>query len=456
MSAYLIFILTCSAVLLSGTSNTAISVAFPQIQESFNTSLVYAGWILSIYSLTAIPSMVLIGKIGDVFGRKRIFLVCMSFFITGSLLAAIAPNIWLEVLARAIQAIGGGGLNPSVMAVIADQFPDNRQKAIGLGMSLFPIGNIIGPNLGSWLLSTFGWRSIFWMNVPIGLLIAVVIFFIMPSKKGQSGHIDFIGAGILTASLFSLILGISQFGIKHNSLVSWLPTGLLLSAAVIFIVIFLRFENRAKKPIIDMEVIKGRYFFATNAFTLIYGATVIGIASFLPLFAVSVYGMSTFESGLVITARAIVMILGSAVASFFILRWGYRRPLITGTLMIVVAYALFGFEPSHVQIFGLRISNQIVLIIIASLAGMGMGIIGPAANNACIDLMPERVGTITGVRHMFRQTGSSISISFATVILESFKNISQGFQVTFLGVAALMLIALPFIFNMPERANSSP
>ena len=454
MYAYFVFIVVFLAFLLFGTSNSAVSVAFPQIQESLNTSLILAGWILSIFQLVSIPSMVLIGKVSDVFGRKRIFLLCMSFFIVGSLFAAIAPNVLLVILARSVQAVGGGGLVPSGMAIMADQFPKSRQKAIALLFSVPPIGQIIGPNLGTWLLSSFGWRSIFWMNVPIGLLIFIAIALIMPSKTGQRGHIDWIGAGIFTVSLFSLLIGISKISTSHDSLALWLLIGLLFIIAVFLMVVFLRHENHTNDPIIDLVVLKERPFMAANTYNFTFGIAVFGVASFLPLFAVSVYNMSTFESGLILAARSVGMLLATITGSFFVMQWGYRKPMLIGSLVIAAAYALFGLEPSHIRLFGMQLSDQFLLGIIALLSGLGMGIASPAANNACIDLMPERVGTISGVRGMFRGAGGSISIAVTTVLLENSTNIGHGFQVAFLGMAGLMLVTLPFIFGMPESATS--
>ena len=453
MYPYFVFIIVSVACLLTGISGSAVSVAFPQIQESLNTSLVLAGWILSIFQLVSIASMVLIGKISDVFGRKRIFLLCISFFIVGSLFAAIAPNVMLVILARSVQAVGGGGLIPSGMAIMVDQFPNNRQKAIGLLMSIIPIGQIIGPNLGSWLLSSYGWRSIFWMNLPIGFLIVIAIALFVPSKKGQRGHIDLIGAGIFTVSLFSLMIGISQIGINHSSLASWLLIGSLFTFAIFLMVVFLRHENHTNDPIIDLVFLKGRPFLAANAYNFTFGIAVFGVASFVPLFVVSVYNMSTFESGLILAARSVGIMLAATTGSFFIMRWGYRKPMLIGSCLIAAAYVLLGLEPSHIRLLSMQLSDQVVLGIIVFLSGLGMGIAAPAANNACIDLMPERVGTITGVNGMFRQGGGSISIAVTTVLLANSTNIGHGFQAAFLGMAGLLLVTLPFIYGMPERAT---
>ncbi len=455
MSAYLAYIIACLALLLSGTSNSAVSVAFPQIQTSLNTSLVTAGWILSIFQLVSIASMVLIGKVSDVFGRKRTFLLCMAFFIIGSLFSAIAPNVLTVIFARAIQGIGGGGLIPSVMAMMADQFPKSRQKAIALGMSFHPIGQILGPNLGSWLLSAYGWRAIFWMNVPMGLLIAAAILLLVKSEKGEQRRIDYLGAGIFTVSLFSLLIGISEIGNGNGSLTSWLLIIVLFIAAVVLMILFLRHENRAPDPIIDLVVLKARPFMAANLYNFTFGIAVFGVASFIPLFAVKVYDMTTFESGLVLACRSVGMIVAATTGSFFVMKWGYRKPMLVGSFIIAIAYAMFGLEPANIRLFGMALNDQIVLGVIAFLSGFGMGTASPAANNACIDLMPERIGTISGVRGMFRQSGGVISIAVTTVLLETFADMGQGFHIAFLGMAAMMFLTIPFIFGMPERAPAT-
>jgi len=452
MSAYLVFIVVNLVILLAGISGSAVSVAFPNLTVSLNTSLVLAGWVMSGYQLVAMASMVLMGKVSDAFGRRKTFLLCLSFFTVGSLFAALAPNVQLLILARIVQGIGGGGFIPSVVAIVADQFPHSRQKAIGLAMSIFPIGQVIGPNLGGWLVSAFGWRSIFWFNVPLGLAACIPIAMLLHSQKTRESHIDFTGAGLFTASLFALMIGISEIG-SSNATLSWALVGLLFAASIVLMVMFIRHEMKAKDPIIDLVVLKRGPFVAANAYSFIYGVCAFGAAAFIPLYAVSVYNMSIFESGLVLAARSIGMILASFVASFLLMRWGYRWPMLLGTFALTISFALLGVEPSHVSILGAQFSNLTIVSIITLLSGLGMGIAAPAASNAGIDLMPQRVGTITGVRGMFRQAGGAINIAITTLLLEAIGDMSRGFHFIFLGMAAFILVTLPAIFGMPERAT---
>ena len=452
MIPYLVFIVASCVMLFNGISASAISVAFPDITASFNTSLVVSGWILSSFQVVSTASMVIMGKVSDVIGRKATFLICLSLFITGSLCAALSPNIQLLIFSRVLQGVGGGGFVPSVVAITAEQFPNNRQKAIGLGMSVFPIGQIIGPNLGSWLLSAFGWRSIFWINVPLGLVALIIMALLLKRQEIRKAYIDFTGAGLFTGALFALMFGISEIGMKHNTLLSWATVGLLFAGFIVLLGIFLRHEIKSKEPIIDMEVLKKKPFVSANIYNFIFGSCMFGLSSFIPLYAVSVYRMSTFESGIVLASRSVGMILASFTSSFFLMRWGYRWPMLIGTFLIAIAFALLGFQPSHFNLLGITLGDQMVISLVVGLSGIGMGIASPAANNACIDLMPTKVGTITGVRGMFRQAGGAISIAIITLILESSGSIASGFDLIFLGMAVLTLITVPCIFGMPGRA----
>ncbi|MDD4924852.1 MAG: MFS transporter [Dehalococcoidales bacterium] len=451
MIPYLVFIVASCVMLFNGISASAISVAFPDITASFNTSLVVSGWILSSFQVVSTVSMVIMGKVSDVIGRKATFLICLSLIIAGSLCAALSPNIQLLIFSRVLQGLGGGGFIPSVVAITAEQFPNSRQKAIGLSMSIFPIGQIIGPNLGSWLLSSFGWRSIFWINVPLGLVAIIFMSLLLHRQETKKAYIDFTGAGLFTGALFALMFGISEIGMKHNTILSWATVGLLFAVFIILIGLFLRHEIKSKEPIIDMEVLKKKPFVSANIYNFIFGVCMFGLSAFIPLYAVSVYHMSTFESGIVLAARSVGMILTSFISSFFLVRWGYRWPMLIGTFLLAIAFALLGLQPSHFNLLGITFGELLVISLIVGLSGIGMGIASPAANNACIDLMPTKVGTITGVRGMFRQAGGAISIAIITLILESSGSIARGFDLTFIGMSILTLITVPFIFGMPER-----
>lgn len=449
MRKYWVFVTASLSLLLSAISGSAISVAYPTITSSFNTSLVTAGWVLSIYPLVSTVSMPLSGKAADIFGRKNMYVFCLSLFIAGSFLCALAPNITLLILARCIQGIGGGGFLPAATGIVAEEFTGSRQRAIGLITSVFPIGQLIGPNLGGWMVEAFGWRSIFWFNIPITTAALIISMFLLKKGERQKGHVDLVGAGLLGGSLFAFLWSLTELGNTAGE-VQWMLAGLLFIISVILMLLFIRHLNKAKDPIIDLQVLKARPFMAANLYNLVFGACIFGLFSFAPLYATSVYGMSTLQSGLVITPRSIGTILTSTVVSVFLVRWGYRWPMLIGTAVIMTSLVLLGIESQGITILGIGLSATTVLLVNLFLSGAGVGIAGPASNNACIELMPHRVATITGVRGMFRQAGGTISIAITTIILNNSRDMFRGFAIVDFGLAAIILITVPLIFLMPK------
>lgn len=457
MFRYLVFATVSLVLLLAGINSTAIAVAFPVMTSSFDASLILAGWVLSAYQLVIAAIMPLAGKLSDAFGRKRTFIIFLSLFTIGSLLCAIAPNVQWLIVFRIIQATGGGGFLPSAAGIVADEFPRSRQQALGLFTSIFPIGQIIGPNLGGWLVSDFGWRSVFWFNIPLALIALLATALLLKPMRGEKGtHIDLLGAGLLAGSLFAFLIGLSEIG-NGSGARTWSFGGLLFVTGIVLMAAFIRHESRVQDPIVELKILKARPFLAANVYNFIYGVCVLGVlSSFIPLYAVSIYHVSTLESGLILTPRSIGMMLASTVTSFFLVRWGYRRPILTGTIIIAFSLFLLGLEPTGISIMGMKISSTVLLLGIMLLAGLGLGIAAPAANNACIELMPNRVATITGIRGMFRQFGGASSIAITSVLLHNIGDMARGFCIVFFGLSAIMLIAIPAIFAMPSTTGAPP
>lgn len=441
-------------MLLSSINISAVSVAFPDIISSFNTSLVLAGWVLSIYMLVSTASAVLIGKVSDIFGRKRIFLVCTALFIGGSLLSAIAPSIQLLIVFRFVQSLGGGGLVPVIVGIIADIFPHSRQKAIGFSIGVFSMGGVIGPSIGAWLISSWGWRSIFWFNIPLGILSCIPVIFLLKSDLGQKSRIDLPGVGYLVGALSALMIGLSQIS-QNNTLLLWFVAGLMIVAGVAMIVIFMRHEFKTREPIIELELLRRKPFAAANIYNSLYGLCVFYFSSFIPLYAVSVYKLTTIQSALILSAQAIGMISATTVSSFFMVRWGYRRPMLIGSIAMSICILIMGIQPRHFNMFGIDLSATMIIFILVLILGIVMGIAQPASSNVCIDLMPQRAATITGIRNMFRQGGGAISIVITTLLLQYVGDIAFGFKIIFISMGIIFLASIPCIYAMPDRVVTS-
>jgi EmrB/QacA subfamily drug resistance transporter len=457
MRRYTIFSVVALALLLASISNSSATVAFPVMVEELKASLIVVGWVLTAYQLVQTVVMAVAGKISDIIGARRAFVIYILLFSAGSILSALSPNVYVLIGARAIQAIGGGGFMPCAAGIVSDTFPESRQRYIGLFTSIFPIGSIIGPNLGGWMVEAFGWRSIFWVNVPLGLVILVLASLLLPSsgKRGSAASIDITGAGLLFASLSAFMFSVTEIG-NNPSDIPWGVVGVLLALSVGLLVAFLRRESRAKEPIVDLELLRERPFLAANIYNTVYGICALGTFSLIPLYAVTVYNMSILQSGVLLTPRSIAMMVASAVTSFSLLKWGYRKPILAGTLTVIVALGLIAVRPGGIQVMGLRIGDIPLFFVLVGICGIGHGICTPASNNACIELMPDKVATITGLRGMFRSLGSTLGITLATLVLDVMGQNQRAFYVVFFAPILLMLISLPTIFMMPSSPNVSP
>ncbi len=456
MKRYIIFGTVSLGLLLTSTSNSMASVALSTLITDLDTTLVLAGWVLSGFSLVHTVAMPLSGKISDMLGRKRTFITYTVIFVAGSVACALAPDIYWLIGARIFQALGAAGFMPCASGIVSDEFPDDWPRYIGLFSSIFPIGMIIGPNIGGLIVESLGWRYMFWFNVPFGALVLILSVFLLPKKVNTNDRkeIDFIGTGLLFGSIFSLMLALSQLGTKEGE-IPWLLAGVLLALAVGLFIPFLRWERRAKDPVIDLTLLTNGPFLSANIYNLLYGIAGLGVVSLIPLYAVSIYNMSVLESGVLLTPRSIGMIAASSVVSFGMTRWGYFKPIMTGTLILTFGLFLLAMQMQGASLFGIEISATVLLFGIVGLCGLGPGICTPASSNACIELMPDKVATITGLRGMFRSMGSAMGVSLATIVLNNVEDASRAWYLVLLGSVVIALLSLPAVFGMPRLVNTS-
>jgi MFS family permease len=452
MIPYLIYFIIHVILLLASISGSAVAVAFPNIMAAFGSSLVLTGWVLSIYQLVSTVASVLFGKISDIIGMKTTFVLCSVIFTLGSFLSAIAPNIYLLIFFRLIQSIGGGGLFTVVIGIIADLFPQSRQKAIGLSVSIVAVGGVIGPSIGGWLITAWDWRSIFWVNVPIGILACAAVWILLKADRGRSGKIDYWGGGLLSGALLAFMSGLSQIR-NENTILGWLIVAILLAAGLVLIILFVRQEKRASTPVVEMDLLDRKPFAQLNGFNFVFGAVLAGLTSFLPLFAISQYKLNTLQSSFILSARSIGIILATVAASFLVNRWGYRRPLIVGSILSSTGILIMGTDPSHFNLIVSASTSLIVLSLLALISGIGIGIISFCSMNSCIDLLPQRVAFISGVRLMFLQSGGAISIAAISLILQNVASRSLGFEISFWGLGLLGLAVIPLIKYFPAQLS---
>lgn len=282
---WLIFAVVSIALFMVSVDHTVVAIAIPELRTDLGAGLEWAGWTVTIYSLGQVLVMPLAGKLSDQYGRKKIFIIAVALFTTASLLCGLVDNIYLLVILRAVQAVGGGAFMPAATGIVADNFGPNRDRAIGMFTSIFPIGGIVGPIIGGVILTYWSWRGIFLVNVPIGLLLLVLGLLIIPESRRPGKHrLDIYGLVLLGVLILGAMLGITALGSPESSPLS--PQFLIPEAiAIVALVLFVRHAARGSAPFIPLRLIRGRGFGIMNMINFLQGAAAIGFGSLIPLFA---------------------------------------------------------------------------------------------------------------------------------------------------------------------------
>jgi EmrB/QacA subfamily drug resistance transporter len=439
-----VFAVVAIALFMASVDQTIVATALNAIQTDLGAELTWSGWTITVYSLGQIIAMPMAGKLGDHFGRKRVFLVGICVFTTASLACGFASNIYLLVALRAVQAIGGGAFIPSATGIVADHFGRHRDRAVGMFTSIFPIGGIVGPILGGIIVTYAGWRTIFLVNVPIGILLLVLSAkLIAESPRKPAARIDFGGLALLATLMLSTMYGLTNLDLGFTS--PWFLVPEL--AAVGTAVLFVRHTMRHRAPFIPMAFIAGRGFGTMNVLNLLFGGAAIGFAALVPLYAEDRYDLDPLAAGTLLTARGVGMICIAALAVLALRRLGHRLPMLFGFSILILGLFLMALPPPG-------ISGYLWLSISSGITGIGMGMSVPASNNAGLQLAPDQIASIAGLRGMFRQSGAIIAVSVTTAVLANSSNPAMAQAHAFVVLAILLIAAVPLIWTIPDHRGS--
>jgi EmrB/QacA subfamily drug resistance transporter len=439
----LVFFIVSMALFMASVDQTIVATALPAIQHELHAQINWSGWTITIYALGQVLAMPMAGKISDMYGRKKVFLISAVVFTVSSLACGFAGNIYLLVALRMVQALGGGAFMPSATGIVADHFGSKRDKAIGMFTSILPIGGIVGPIIGGVFVAFWSWRGIFLVNVPIGIaLIALVVKFVPASAPRTTSRIDVRGVCLLGLLILAAMFGITYLGSGPIPLYD--PVFLCSElVAAITLYLFVRHTRRHANSFIPFRLLRGRGFGVMNVINLFYGAAALGFAALVPLYAQDRFHIAPLGAGTLLTARAVGMICVAGLAVSTLRRTGYRPPMIVGFLAVAASLVAMASNPP--------LSPYLWLAISSGLTGCGMGLSVPASNNASLQLAPEQVAAIAGLRGMFRQSGAIIAVSVTTAILARSSDPGIAQAHTFMIFAGLLVLITPLVFLVPEH-----
>ncbi|HEX6453692.1 MAG TPA: MFS transporter [Trebonia sp.] len=440
---WLVFAIVSIGLFMASIDQTIVATALPALEHDLHAGINWSGWTITIYALGQVIAMPMAGKISDMYGRKKVFAISAAVFTLSSLCCGFAHNMALLLLPRFIQALGGGAFMPSATGIVSDHFGPERDRAVGMFTSILPVGGIIGPIVGGVFVSYWSWRGIFLVNVPIGLvLIALTLKFIPASSRRPTSRIDLHGIILLAALIVFAMFGITYLGSGAIPLYS--PVFLASEAvAAIALWFFIRHSKTVPAPFVPYRLLRGRGFGIMNLINLVYGAAALGFAALVPLYAQDRYGISPLGGGTLLTARAVGMIAVAGVAAMALRRTGYRLPMIAGFLVLAGGLLMMSLPPD--------ISPYAWLAIAAGLTGCGMGLSVPAANNASLQLAPDQVAAIAGLRGMFRQSGAIVAVSVTTAVIARSRHPGLVQADVFMVFVVLLLVTVALVRLVPDH-----
>jgi MFS family permease len=432
----------CIAVFFTALDQTVVVTALPKIipdlqfdsTVSIPTQLDHAAWIISAYLLGFVVVMPLMGRVSDIYGRRRIFLLCLAIFGVGSILCALAPVmnsifdlgslsgigidtssqtlLWL-VVARLIQAVGGGAIVPIAMAVASDFYGhEKRGLALGIVGAVTEAGGAIGPLYGAVIADHWGWQAIFYLNVPLVIALLVASWFFIPRGRRLLQGIDWLGAALLAVSLACLSMGLAQQGSALNPVTTSSsssannPVALLL--AVLFLGAFVFVELKVRWPVIDLANFKRLTFSAASIVSLLIGVALIIAIADIPLYIDTVLpSSSVLQSGLALLRLTLMIPIGAVIGGWLCHRISCRWVGVISLIITALGFFLmnrWSLPPTQWEI---TISTMVT--------GLGFGlVIAPIGTTAINSLWPSQAGVASAVVTTLRMIGMTLGLSLLT------------------------------------------
>jgi EmrB/QacA subfamily drug resistance transporter len=394
----------CFALFMIMLDNTVVNVALPSIQADLKTTPENLEWTINAYFLSFAALILLGGKLGDRFGRKRIFLVGLAIFTLSSAACALSTSDAGLISARVVQGVGAALMNPLSLSIIVDAFPRHQvPTAIGVWAGISGLGLAIGPLLGGFLVEHVSWAAVFWINVPIGVIAAAAtLWAVHESRDPNARRFDIVGTVLVTAGLFSLVWAL----IRTNSH-SWSSgqTVGFLAAAVILLVVFVLWEARQSDPMIPLGFFRSRSFDVAISSVALVGFAMFGIIYFLTLYMQNVRGYSALESGVRTLPMTLMVMLIAPIAGKLSGRIGPRSLMVGGMVLMALGLA---------SLTRLSIDSSYWTVIFPSFVFVGAGVamsMPTTTGVAMGSVDAARAGIASGVVNASRQVGGALGVA---------------------------------------------
>ncbi len=397
------FVVTSVAVFMVSLDNLVVTTALPVIKADLGASLSGLEWTVNAYTLTFAVLLLTGAALGDRFGRKRMFVVGLAIFTFGSAAAALAPSIEALIAARALQGVGGAIVTPLTLTILSAAVPPARRGlALGIWGGVSGLAVALGPVVGGAVVEGLSWQWIFWLNVPIGLVLLPIALLRLTESKGANRSLDLPGLGLASVGLLGIVWGLIR-GNEHG----WTSLGVAgpIAAGIVLLGAFVLWERRASEPMVPLRFFRNRAFSAANVTSLLMSFGMFGSIFLLAQFFQVAQGYSPLEAGLRTLPWTAMPILVAPIAGIFSDRIGARPLLVAGMALMAVGLAWIAFVTSPTVPYA-----QLVPAFV--MAGVGMSLyFAPVANLVLSTVRRKEEGKASGVNNTIREVGGVFGVA---------------------------------------------
>ncbi|WP_405902029.1 MFS transporter [Streptomyces sp. NBC_00656] len=399
----------CSCQLMVVLDITIVNIALPHIQTSLGFSTENLSWVINAYTLTFGGLLLLGGRLGDILGRRRVFMFGVALFVFASLLGGLSQESWQLLAARSLQGVGGAIASPTALSLITTTFREGpaRNRAFGVFAAISAGGSAIGLLAGGVLVEWLDWRWIFFVNIPIGLLIVLATPRYIRESERHPGHFDLLGA--LTATLGMVCL---VYGFIRASEEGWSDTLTLaaFAAAVLLLGLFIAIESRSRQPITPLWMFRDRNRAGTYGMMLSLAAAMFGMFFFLTLFVQNILDFSPLKAGLAFLPISAIIAVGAGFASQLLPKWGPKPFMVTGALLAAAGLGWLTQTDVHSSYLGSLLGPVLVF-------GLGMGLQFVSLTLMAVSgVEPKEAGAASGILNTTQQVGGSLGLSILVTV----------------------------------------